>query len=416
MRLLVVDHVGNPGGSSRVVRALLPAIRQVRRDVQVTYLGSPTAMAREGLGGELRGAGISADGLRSLQFQASNLLGFPGSAAVIRRLRSRMGRWSRILPTLISGDVGREVRRLSKSFDVVYFPWPYLLEPPSLDIPIVGTFHDFNFRYFFGGVTFHPEDQLLLDAQMKRWLDKAWPVVSTHFMDGELRRFFPRHRHEPTVIHLGPPSHAAAVDRLRAEEIVASLRVPSRFLLYPCNTASHKNVASAIAAIALLRERGHHLPLVLTGPGLGPHVSGRASSIGVVRGETPTDVIGLGYVTNEQIDALITCAAAVVSCSTYEAGNGPGLDAWACGTPVAMSNIPAFLEHISMQGVRAQVFNPREPTDIASKISWILENPEAAAEDAIVSKAAIGKQTWMQTASGYLQVFDRALAERGRPT
>jgi glycosyltransferase involved in cell wall biosynthesis len=74
-----------------------------------------------------------------------------------------------------------------------------------------------------------------------------------------------------------------------------------------------------------------------------------------------------------------------------------------------MSNIPAFLEHIDVLGVRAQVFDPYDSKDIADKIAFILSDPERARADAEYSRLAISRKTWDDTAAGYLRVFMRAV-------
>ncbi len=66
---------------------------------------------------------------------------------------------------------------------------------------------------------------------------------------------------------------------------------------------------------------------------------------------TPQNIYGLGYVDNVEIDGLIQSAHIVVNSSLYEGGNGPGFDAWSRGIPVAMSNIPPFLEHVAYHDV-----------------------------------------------------------------
>jgi glycosyltransferase involved in cell wall biosynthesis len=113
-------------------------------------------------------------------------------------------------------------------------------------------------------------------------------------------------------------------------------------------------------------------------------------------------------VSNDQIDALIQCATVVVSASLYEAGNGPGLDAWARGVPVAMSNIAAFMEHIEVQGVKAFVFDPRDPRDIAAKLREVLDDPDRARSEAEMSRRALENLTWRNCAAQYLQVFEQA--------
>jgi glycosyltransferase involved in cell wall biosynthesis len=89
----------------------------------------------------------------------------------------------------------------------------------------------------------------------------------------------------------------------------------------------------------------------------------------------------------------------------YEAGNGPGLDAWGRGTPVVMSEIPSFREHLDTLGVKAKLFDPRSPADIALKISEVLDRPEEARKDAESSMASIRKKTWESAANAYYQVF-----------
>jgi glycogen(starch) synthase len=151
--------------------------------------------------------------------------------------------------------------------------------------------------------------------------------------------------------------------------------------------------------------------LVFTGIGT-EHATGRATPVGSIRG-TASNVLGLGYVSNPDMDALIACADVVVSSSLYEAGNGPGLDAWGLGVPVAMSDIPVFREHLDVQGVEAALFDPRSPTAIAGAIRSILEDPAAARMRAERSKQAIEtSSTWTDTASEYLNVIDHTIESK----
>jgi glycosyltransferase involved in cell wall biosynthesis len=79
-----------------------------------------------------------------------------------------------------------------------------------------------------------------------------------------------------------------------------------------------------------------------------------------------------------------------------------------------MSNIPPFMEHIEIQDVRAQVFDPRNPIDIANNIAAILNYPQKAREDALYSQQAMKKITWEKVAEKYLSVFDKAIMEAKR--
>ena len=109
------------------------------------------------------------------------------------------------------------------------------------------------------------------------------------------------------------------------------------------------------------------------------------------------------------MNALFKCATAVISSSLYEAGNVPGLDGWTRGIPVAMSNIPVFLEHIEIQNVKAQIFDPRNPVDIADKLMNIVKNYEKAKKDALYSQEQLKKYTWEIVAKKYIDVFEKAV-------
>lgn len=414
MKIAVIDHVGNHGGGSRVVRALLPAIRRADPSVRMDYFGNPASMARDGLADELAAVGIRSHTLASQWITSSALSGSPvlakaGSLAQAR-LRQAMPR----LPHRITGDVCREVESRVRGFDLAFFPWPFFLRPPRLDCPSVGIFHDLNFKYYFSGAdTFPPRQRQQLESETARWLEMAVPVVSTDFMASELRHFYPAAAHEVRRIYLAPLGGNTLLDAERARGIVRGLGIDSPYLLCTTHMCSHKNIGPLIAAQALLRAQGRDLVLVITGAGTDA-LCGHATEIGVRLERSGGDVIGLGYVSNEQIDALVQRAAVVVNPSLYEAGNGPGMDAFGRGTPVAMSNIPAFTEHIVSQGMRAQTFDPRSPDDIAEKIARILDDPQRARDDAQHSMRALAELTWERTADEYLSLFREVVSTSHR--
>ena len=130
------------------------------------------------------------------------------------------------------------------------------------------------------------------------------------------------------------------------------------------------------------------------------------SSSSLVVGE---DVLGLGFVTDEEVDSLTRSARLVVSTSLYEAGCGPALDAWQFGVPVAFSNIPPFAEQLEALGVEAWVFDPKDPRDIARVVSQALADQERSLAMAERSKQAIADHTWRQAGEGYLRIFEQAL-------
>lgn len=409
MKIAVIDHIGNPGGGSRVLRALLPAMVKIRPDLNITFFGNPHSIKREQIDQVVEPYGIKVQSLASAKLAGRDLLNIRGSRHVVNLFQRKFASPLSSFSFYLSGAVHKELEAVVKDFDVAFFTWPFHLKCPQLNCPMAGIFHDFNFKYFFSGQTMAPWVLEFLNRQMPTWLSKATPIVSTEFMRGELQKFYPEYAHKTHVVSVAPTSNVSVIDKKKAQDVVRErFGIKNNYVLCPTNIGSHKNIGALLSAFPILRKKGHDVLLVFAGSGT-EVISGRSCSIGLELGCEPKDVLGLGYVTNEEIDSLIQCASIVVNPSLYEGGNVPGFDAWARGVPVAMSNIPTFLEHIAVHNVRAEIFNPRSPDDIAEKLDLILSNPGKAALDTQHSQRSISQFTWERTAEGYLKIFDEML-------
>lgn len=411
MKIAIVDHMVNPGGGSRVLRNLLPAIKKLRPEWELVFYANHAAIKRDRLEEEFSPY-LRIKSLKSVKLANMKIFfGLKGARVVITVFQRRFKKFLGWMPYFFSGAIHKEVEDLSKEYDLIFCPWPYLVECPqqTFGVPVVAVFHDFNFRYYFNGPSSHPTQQRFIEQEIPKWLQMSTPVVSTHFMRRELEKFYPEFGSKANVVHLSSLGAGTEIDISEAKEIVKSFGITGLYILYPTNTSPHKNIGALLSAFYLLKQKHSHLKLVLAGFGT-EVVNGRVGPLYVEVGLDNRDVIGLGYVTNLQIDALIQCATVVVSTSLYEAGCGPGLDAWNRGVPVAMSNIPAFTEHLEVQGVRAQVFDPKSPVDIAEKIDYILSYPEEARADALYSQERMNVYDWSFVAQKYIDVFEKAAA------
>lgn len=408
MRIAVVDHVGNRGGGSRFLRALLPALASSSESCELTFFGDAQSMAREGVREDLGRFGIDAVPLRATWTGSGRLFNSPIAQRAIPLIRNRIFGRYQALPSILTGDVSKELEKKVRGYDAAFFPWPYLISIPKLDCPIIATIHDLNFKYYFSGQpTYTPGQATILEETIPGWLLGASIVVSTKFMHDEILKFYPWFRNPLSIVPLSNLSRDA-ISYDDARMIVEQLGLRKPYILFPTHTCSHKNAGPLVAAVALMRESGRSTTLVMTGEGT-QRLGGRSSQIGVEVGTSPQDVVGLGYVPNDAMNALIRCASIVVNPSLYEGGNGSGLDAWAAGVPVAMSNIPPFTEHLTRLGVSASVFNPRDPREIARSLCDILDNPESEAVRARASSEAMARFTWAETAVGYSEVFKAAI-------
>ncbi len=413
MKVAIIDHMVNYGGGSRVLRNLLPAIKKMRPEWKLTFYANMAAIKRDGLQEELSPY-LTIKGLRSITLANLPFLSkIKGAKMALTYFQRNCQKLLSPFPYFFSGSLHKEIHDLSSHYDLLFCPWPYLIQCPQLapSIPVVSIFHDFNFRYYFNGPTFHPLHQQFLNHEIPRWLRLSTPVVSTYFMKRELEKFYPEFGSKTEVIHLSALGAETTIDPVEAKKIVNSLGIATPYLLYPTNTSCHKNIGNLLSAFYLLEKKYPSLKLILAGFGT-EAVNGKPEPFGLQLSSDNRTVIGLGYVTNRQIDALIQCAEVVISTSLYEAGCGPGLDAWNKGVPVAMSNIPPFTEHIEVQGVRAQLFDPQSPSDIAHKIEAILSHPEQAKKEALYSQQKLGEYNWNCVAQKYIRIFEKAAHDK----
>ncbi|HAV31207.1 MAG TPA: hypothetical protein DC058_23370 [Planctomycetaceae bacterium] len=116
-------------------------------------------------------------------------------------------------------------------------------------------------------------------------------------------------------------------------------------------------------------------------------------------------MLGLGLVSDEDLIALMQRSRVLVNPSLSELNNGPGLDAWDIGCPVAMSRIPPFLEHLEFLGVRAQLFEPRCVFEIRDALDRVLSDPAGAMRDAAVSREQMRRWTWVDVSQRYADLF-----------
>jgi glycosyltransferase involved in cell wall biosynthesis len=412
MKIAIVDHYVNYGGGSRVLRCLLPAIRKLRPDWQIDFFANRCAITRDGLEEEFERCNIKIKGLKSAKLANTKFFfGLRGARTIITFAQRKFKKPLSFLPLYFSGAVHREIAQISKNYDLLFLPWPYHVQCPELSCPVVSIFHDFNYRYYFNGPTWHPFILEDLQRDIPNWLRISTPVVSTHFMKQELEKFYPEFKGKAKVIHLSSLGAQTKIDFAEAKKVIDEMGIKGQYLIYATNTSTHKNIGNLISAFYLLRKKYPDLKLILAGYGT-EAVNGKAEALGLEIGNEDRNVFGLGYITNLQMDALIQCAEAVISTSLYEAGCGPGLDAWLRAVPVAMSNIPPFVEHMEVQGVRAQVFDPKSPSDIAEKIDFILTHPEQAKADALHSQKKLAEYQWEQVAQKYIDVFEGAKLNR----
>jgi glycosyltransferase involved in cell wall biosynthesis len=107
------------------------------------------------------------------------------------------------------------------------------------------------------------------------------------------------------------------------------------------------------------------------------------------------DICFLGYVSDEDVEALMCGAKAYVFPSIYEGFGIPSLEAMAAGTPLIASSIPAIRE---VAGNAAIYFNPHQINEMAKAFSQLDEYEGKAAELVSHGKKRLEQYKWEDTA------------------
>jgi glycosyltransferase involved in cell wall biosynthesis len=295
------------------------------------------------------------------------------------------------------GEEGIEAALAQRAgeFDVVWSTWPHRQPPPLTDVPLVTTFHDLHWRFFW---SFAPAVVGEIEAQMPAWLERtALFVSSSEFIRGQLCEEYAVAPERTRVVPLTgmrplPASRAAAAAVRRR------FCLPRHFLLFPNGRHPHKNHMALERALEQLRAAGRPMTVVTTSDQTDTWFHG-------------PDLIGLGYVSDETLRALYELSDGLVTPTLYEAGSFPMFEAMMVGRPVACSRIPPLVEQLERDGAEAELFDPNDPADIAAALRR-LRGMGTVKRARLVrhNRLAVGSRSWADVADGYMRAFGEAVA------
>jgi glycosyltransferase involved in cell wall biosynthesis len=230
------------------------------------------------------------------------------------------------------------------SLDAIHFPLSVML-PPVKRPPAVTSVLDVQHEVY---PKFFSKPELAYRKLVYGWTVKHSQLVVT----------ISEHAKQALVERLGLAEEKVRVIYLAVdhERFVPGTAPREDHLLYPANPWPHKNHTRLFEAFAQVRARRPELRLVLTG-------SGHADAL-------PAGVENAGRVPLDELVSLYQRAACVVFPSLYEGFGQPPLEALACATPVACSDIPPLRE---VCGDAAVYFDPTDPDAIAAGIEAALD-------------------------------------------
>lgn len=401
MKIAVIDQLGNYGGVSRVIKNLLPALKEVNSKLEIDYFSNSDAIKREKLSFYLEKKKIKINYLefdRLTTFKLSKLLKID---SYIKKVQIKFANYLTFLPNFLNGNLQKELEKKIKNYDLALFPWPFLIDLPKLRCPIVAIFHDFNYKYYFSGQpTYFPNQLEHLKKNVPLWLKASTPIVSNYFIKNEIKKFYPGFYKKVKVINLGPYSEKINIKKNKHI-------FKFKYILCPTNLCGHKNLGILLIAFNNLVKLYPDIKLILTGPYTNL-VNGKTDFNGAHLTNKNKNIIGMGYIEDDILERLIVNSLMIISPSVYEADNGPCTDAWYHGVPVAMAKIPSNIEHMRYQKVHASLFDPHNHKSIFDAMKKILKNKSHYKNLAIKSKNNIrSNYNWKKTAEKYNNLFTK---------
>jgi glycosyltransferase involved in cell wall biosynthesis len=308
---------------------------------------------------------------------------------------------------------------VDQKYDLAYFPSAHMMERPTLKIPIVGTLHDFNWKYFFGRQIFSKSFVQKMDTEIVKWMNGGYNVCSAQDVVDEARKLYPGMKNYPEVVHIAPVIFNSEISESRSKEILKALNITYPYIIFPGNFFPHKNHLNLFTAFYLLKQKDvfKQYKLLLTGMNSDQVPLAKAEYRGIrliaeSNGHEDFDIMGLGYQTNECIDVLIANAQLLVSPSIYEAICTPAMDAWNFGVPTAISDIPPFREHEKAWGIHSVFFDPMNPKDMAEKIENALTDYENTKANGKLSREKMLNYGWEKVTEGYLAIFKKVIDKK----
>jgi glycosyltransferase involved in cell wall biosynthesis len=238
--------------------------------------------------------------------------------------------------------------------------------------PFAYTLHDIQENYYPENFSWWQRvGRYQVHAQL---LGRAARVIcESRYVKADIIRSFGVPEHQAVVI-TAPPLRPRLADTSddRLQSVRSRLRLPEKFLFYPAQFWVHKNHLRLIEAFAEVAAEVPDLKLVLTGKKRDEYevVMSAVSKLGL-----GDKVCHLGYVEQDDLQAIYRLATALVMPSLFESVSIPIYEAFQVGTPVLASNILAIPEQVGDAGL---LFDPTSVASIKQAMLRMTGDPVAA--------------------------------------
>lgn len=237
---------------------------------------------------------------------------------------------------------------------------------------------------------------------IKKYVDRIITISETSKKD--ICRFLNVKPEIVEVIYIAPKNKIKKLDLGRWEdEIRKKYNLPEKFVLFDHGVNYNKNLPTLIKACRLAG-----IKLAVVGKEI--------ENIGKLDLEHPelshlkdvdfTDVLKLGFVSDEDLNKLFNLATIYVQPSYYEGFGMPVVEAMNVGCPVICSKTQALVE---VADDACLYFDPNDPKELAEKIKMFLNSQSLRNEYIKRGFEHVKKFSWKKAAQETLDVYAKSI-------
>ena len=301
--------------------------------------------------------------------------------------------------------LAREVRR--RPPDLLFVPahvvpflparfWSRALLPPT-----VVTVHDLGYHTFPEAHSRFQRLYLPLSTRWSAWAAQAVIAVSTATAE-DLQRWYGTPLEKITVIHEAGAQPTTVDPTRQVAAVRANYHLPSRYGLFVGTLQPRKNLGRLLAAYAQLRRRNAiQWPLVLAGaPGhQAATLHAQAEALQIA-----DDLRFLGYVDDENVEALYCGAHLFLFPSLFEGFGLPVLEAQSHGVPVMCANNSSLPE---IAGDAALLVDPTDVDALADAMMRLSEDEALRQQLIAAGHENVKRFSWEKAARETFAVFEK---------
>ncbi|MFP4322008.1 MAG: glycosyltransferase family 4 protein [Anaerolineales bacterium] len=263
----------------------------------------------------------------------------------------------------------------------------------------VVTVHDLGYVHFPDAHP--PNERRYLDWSTRYSAQRATRIMA----DSQATKddLCAHYRIEAEKIHVVYPGHDTTLNRVddlaQLEATRARYGLPAKYFLFIGTLQPRKNIGRLVRAFGQWRAHSGRDDIVLALGGKPGWLYNPAWT------HDAPGVVELGYVADEDLDALYSGAWGFVFPSLYEGFGFPVLEAMRCGTPVLCSNTSSLPE---LAGAAALLVDPLDVDAIAAGLDRLAEDETLRANLAAQGYEQVKRFTWKKAAQQALHVLEEA--------